>query len=551
MSARDVGYSLRQAVQRNANGIAVRTLTADGERIATEMSWAELEREVGSLSRFLVHVLGLESGDRLGVLGRNSADYLKLMYACADAGLIFVPLNTRWAVNELRHAVIDSGIKVMATLDREFVGSVLELPAAVVSGGPGLSWLLVGPLAFDSPVNSATRPEASQWQELRMGGATRAKDVAEREGKGATDGVSDTGQNGRECQLIGGSVRHHLMLEDDTRDVFCIVHTSGSTGRSKGVALTHLGQIFQAIAKCAHVGYTSSTTYLNVLPFFHVGGISSAIAVTLAGGCHVFVPKFTPACGSAAVQTGRVDSIVVVPTMLHMLIKEASNTSSGSDDMTSPLDGVDTVVVGGQPMSRRLERLARKCMPGARLVQTYACTEAGSTITFASCSSSARGAPLEASPGSRHGSKQIGATHASAEDAQALWAIAGSPPEHVEIRIVDRPSDSNLFGCAAAAGVVGEVETRGPHVMKGYWKRPDLTTETLRPNGWLRTGDLGRLDAVTGRLVIIGRAKDIIKTGGEKVHSSEVESVLLRHIWVVEAAAYGVDDERLGEKVTP
>ena len=85
--------------------------------------------------------------------------------------------------------------------------------------------------------------------------------------------------------------------------------------------------------------------------------------------------------------------------------------------------------------------------------------------------------------------------------------------------------------------------------MKGYWKRPDLTAATLRPNGWLRTGDLGRLDEVTGRLVVIGRAQDVIKTGGEKVHSSEVESVLMRHIWVAEAVAYGVDDERLGEKV--
>lgn len=165
------------------------------------------------------------------------------MYACADAGLIFVPLNTRWAVNELRHAVIDSGIKVMAILDREFVGPVLELSAAAVSGGPGLSWLLVGPLACDSPVTSATRPESSQWQEFPVGGASRAEDTAEREWKGETDGAPGIGQNGREHQLVGRSVRHNFMLEDDTREIFCIMHTSGSTGRSKGVALTHLGQV--------------------------------------------------------------------------------------------------------------------------------------------------------------------------------------------------------------------------------------------------------------------------------------------------------------------
>lgn len=286
--------------------------------------------------------------------------------------------------------------------------------------------------------------------------------------------------------------------------------------------------------------------YLNVLPFFHVGGISSALAVTLVGGCHVFVPKFAPACGSAAVRAGHVNSIVVVPTMLHMLINGASSKSSMSDSMALPLEAVDTVVVGGQPMSRRLERLARDRMPGARFVQTYACTEAGSTITFA-CSRFAHGAPRGVSEaGLRPDSNEI---DTAVEEVQALWAMAGRPAEHVEIRVVERPSDSNYSACPAAAGAVGEVETRGPHVMKGYWKRPDLTAEALSPDGWLRTGDLGRLDERTGRLVVVGRAKDVIKTGGEKVHSSEVESVLLRHTWVAEAAAYGVDDERLGEKV--
>lgn len=154
------------------------------------------------------------------------------MYACADAGLIFVPLNTRWAVNELRHAVIDSGIKVMAILDQEFIGTVLELSAAVPPGGPGLSWLLVGPLACDSPMACATQPQVSQWREFPVGGAARADDSAEREGK----------RGGGEMGTVHNR-REHPMPEDDIRDIFCIVHTSGSTGRSKGVALTHLGQV--------------------------------------------------------------------------------------------------------------------------------------------------------------------------------------------------------------------------------------------------------------------------------------------------------------------
>ena len=181
-----------------------------------------------------------------------------------------------------------------------------------------------------------------------------------------------------------------------------------------------------------------------------------------------------------------------------------------------PFEGVEKVVVGGQPMSRYLERTARGCMPKAMFVQTYACSEAGSTITFAF-----------SSPGT-----------------------GGISAKHVGIRVVDHGSERG--GAAvklAAPNVVGEVETRGPHVMKGYWRRPDLTIGVLRPDGWLRTGDLGRLDERSGRLVIVGRAKDVIKSGGENVHATEVEAVLLRHRWVAEAAAYGVEDERLGEKV--
>lgn len=238
--------------------------------------------------------------------------------------------------------------------------------------------------------------------------------------------------------------------------------------------------------------------------------------------------------------------------MLHMIIQGSSGKSSPSDSVGLPLAAVDTVVVGGQRITRRLERLARRCMPAARFIQTYACTEAGSTITFCSSSPFAHGARREmAGTDLRRGSNhQLDSATAGKEEAEVSLATAGTPAKHVEIRVVERGAPgSSSSACPAAAGTVGEVETRGVHVMKGYWRRPDLTAEAISPDGWLRTGDLGRFDEAFGRLEIVGRAKDVIKTGGEKVHSSEVESVLLRHIWVAEAAAYGVDDERLGEKV--
>ncbi|CAM9137605.1 unnamed protein product [Ectocarpus fasciculatus] len=303
--------------------------------LAEQMSWADLQKEVALLSRFLTQVPGLAPGVRLGVLGRNSAEYLQLMYACADAGVIVVPLNTRWAIGELRHAVMDSGIKALAILDREFVGAALDLCAVAPAAGRGPSCLIVGPQACTSSPTSAARSEVSAWRRFSVGQADRSEGDAKSEGwrgvddsrgdfvlaRGAEEGRGEQRlSDGHDCydsaQTVGGST----LEADGTRDVFCIVYTSGSTGRSKGVALTHKGQVFQADAKCVQLGFTSSTTYLNVLPLFHVGGISAALAVTLVGGCHVFVPRFAPGCAIAAIEAGRVNSIVVVPTMLHMLV---------------------------------------------------------------------------------------------------------------------------------------------------------------------------------------------------------------------------------------
>lgn len=312
------------------------------------------------------------------------------------------------------------------------------------------------------------------------------------------------------------------------------------------------------MGKCLHAGYTCSTAFLSVVPFFHVGGISSSLALTMVGGCHVFLPRFIPASASAAVQTGGVNTLVVVPTMLDMILKVNSDARWTSTDgnptasnCTAPsLLSVRTVVVGGQPLSRRLQRLARLRMPHASLIQTYACTEAGSSITFAAYPSPAsQGPPRETSATAVAGEYSTIVGDVEGVRRREAFALNGRPALHVEVRVVERGLPNTTPARCCPSGVVGEIETRGPHVMKGYWGRPELTCEVLRPDGWLRTGDLGRLDERTGYLVFVGRAKDVIKTGGESVYASEVEGVLLRHDWVVEAAVYGLEDERLGEKV--
>lgn len=238
-----------------------------------------------------------------------------------------------------------------------------------------------------------------------------------------------------------------------------------------------------------------------------------------------------------------------------MLVEAARDASLHVDERNSTtaslLAGVTTVVIGGQLPSRRLEAEARDCMPRANFVQTYACTEAGSTITFAYSPPLEHAAPTGSAAtalGRGYGKSTGAGTHLSGRE-HTLASMTGNPGAHVEIRVVECGLSHTAPVISAAPGVVGEIETRGPHVMKGYWGRPELTIEVLRPDGWLRTGDLGCLDERSGHLRFVGRIKDVIKTGGENVYASEVEDVLLKHDWVAEAAAYGVEDERLGEKV--
>lgn len=162
------------------------------------------------------------------------------MYACADAGIIMTPLNTRWSVDESRHAVVDCGIKVMAVLDRELLRVAQELSLATTEG-PGISWLLLGPHALVSPVPSAMRREARQWRMCPVGNADHDAHAS----MSTTDVGKDSPSvpDGSFCHDLAEGVSREALGVTDTEDVFCIVHTSGSTGRSKGVALTHLGQV--------------------------------------------------------------------------------------------------------------------------------------------------------------------------------------------------------------------------------------------------------------------------------------------------------------------
>jgi acyl-CoA synthetase (AMP-forming)/AMP-acid ligase II len=306
-----------------------------------------------------------------------------------------------------------------------------------------------------------------------------------------------------------------------------IVFTSGTTSSSKGVRLSHRALWIQALAKLQPpCEYSRQTRMLaSTVPLFHVGGLSSTLAVLMAGGTwvsgeHSFDPKSVlQSLGSN--NTLPVNTLVVVPAMLHSLMQNTSPTDS--------YESVQLILIGGQSASPDTVRRIASVFPNARLVQTYACTEAASSLTF-----------LQLDPNEE--------TTMTLPNGSSSGDCVGSAPPHLELVLVKKNSQGRVE-LVDSPFQVGIFATRGPHIMNGYWKRnQEINPIKHLQDGWYLTNDLGFRDKV-GRYYFCGRTKDVIRTGGETVIASEVERVLKDHPCIIESAVFAVPDERFGEAV--
>jgi acyl-CoA synthetase (AMP-forming)/AMP-acid ligase II len=322
-----------------------------------------------------------------------------------------------------------------------------------------------------------------------------------------------------------------------------IVFTSGTTSTPKGVRLSHRALLVQAAAKGQKpCGYTFETRLLaDALPLFHVGGLSSWLAVWMAGGALVTTlstsisyqhsqQSFSPVrvCTSLQHDTEPVNTLVVVPAMVHTL-KEYYNDSVTAKFKRITFPNVDLILVGGQSLSTSQTTFLRTIFPCARIVQTYACTEAASSLTFHDVTKD----------DGRHKSFP---TVAAPTDLP-LGVAVGRPPSHVQLQITSPTTNQPIND----AFQVGLLSTRGPHLMSGYWNEKSSALEVKR-NFWYVTSDFVFRDN-TGAFYFCGRRTDTIRTGGETVWATEVEQVLGHHGIVKEIAVFGLPDERLGETV--
>ena len=246
---------------------------------------------------------------------------------------------------------------------------------------------------------------------------------------------------------------------------------------------------------------------MHSAPMFHLADGSGWVARNVVGGTHVILPGFTAETVAEAVERYQITDMFLAPTMIQMLV---DSQAARDHDLSS----LRHLLYGASPISQALLERTMALLPQATLLQAYGMTELSPTTTVLT-------AEEHADP--------------------ALLRSAGRAVPIAEVKVVDE-NDNEV-----ARGTVGEVVARGPHVMLGYWNRPEETAKALR-GGWMHTGDGGYLDD-NGYLFIVDRIKDMIVTGGENVYSAEVENALAQHPAVATCAVIGVPDADWGERV--
>jgi long-chain acyl-CoA synthetase len=288
-----------------------------------------------------------------------------------------------------------------------------------------------------------------------------------------------------------------------------LFYTGGTTGAAKGVMLTHRNLVANALHFQAAWAFGPDTCWLIAAPLFHAAGSIAVLATVWHGGRQVMLRAFDPGTALDLIEAQRVSATLLVPTMLAAISDE---------QLTRPRDvgSLSLLSHGGAPVATETLRRAHAAFGAAELMHLYGTTETAPIATILP-----------------HEERVL-----DAEQARSC----GQPAVGVEVVVLDL-----ITGAPAPAETVGEVAIRGENVMQGYWNKPEATAAALS-DGWYRTGDLGYMDD-RAYLYLVDRARDMIVSGGENVYSTEVEEALYRHPGVLEAAVFGIPDERWGEVV--
>lgn len=450
-----ITQSLRRAARMHPDRVGVQ---CDGR----SLTWGEMFRRVPLIAGAL-RSAGVKDGDRVAVLAMNNDRYVELLYAVPWAGGVMVPLNIRWALAENIYAIRDVGATVLI-VDSNFAGMATEL-----------------------------RVQAGIRQVIYM-----------------DNGEPPAGCTSLETAIVGSGPLPEAGRQGD--DLYAIFYTGGTTGHPKGVMLSHKNALALAWSwLAAHPPGEEVVVHMHVAGLFHLAGAAYVWYTTAAAGTNVMLPKFEPEPVMRAISEYKVNSVVLIPTMVNMML---AHSAFSSYDLSS----VRTCIYGGSPIPHTLLLAALEKLPTWRFIQAYGMTEtAGMATVLPSC------------------------YHVLEGDDTRKISSAGRASAVCEVRIVGHAGEE------LPLGEVGEIAIRGDNVMLGYWNDPEATAAVLRAN-WMHSGDAARMDE-DGFIYIVDRLKDMIVSGGENVYSAEVENAIHKHPAVLECAVIGIPHDKWGETV--
>jgi len=426
---------------------------------------------------------GLEKGDRVAVVMRNLPEWPVAFYAAAVLGAIVTPLNAWWTGSELEYGLSDSGSKLLV-VDTER----LERLSEHLHACPALARVYV----------------SRELDEIANPVVTTLESII---------GPPETWAALPDLPLPEAQIG-----PDDDATIF---YTSGTTGKPKGALATqrNVNSNIMAGALSAARSFlrrgeappapdpdAPQRSILLSVPFFHATGCFAVLnPILAAGGKLVMMRRWDPVRAFELIERERISSAGGVPTIAWQLIEHPLR---GNYDLSS----LESVAYGGAPSAPELVRKIKETFPKGAPGNGWGMTETSATATS-------------------HG----------AEDYEHRPDSCGPPVPVTDLKIMSVEGDREL-----AVGEVGELWCKGPQVVRGYWNKPEATAQTF-VDGWVKTGDLARLDE-EGFCYIVDRAKDMLIRGGENIYCIEVENVLYDHPAVMDAALVGVPHRTLGEE---
>ena len=454
--------------------------------LGTTLTFAEVERQSRAFAAYLQSVPGLSSGERVAIMLPNTLQYAVALFGVLRAGLVAVNVNPMYTVPELTHQLADSGAKTLIVLENFASTVAAALPATA------LTTVIVSRLGDHCPapkrwvVNFVVKYVRKLVRPYRIPAAV---DYLRALARGASLPY--------QRPTIGG------------RDLAFLQYTGGTTGRAKGAMLTQRNMVantLQAAAWARPFFTPDAGVVVTPLPLYHVYSLTANLFcfVELGGENLLITDPRDLRSFIAQLRKSRFAFMTGVNTLYNALLH------------TQGFDSIDfsalRVSMGGGMAVQREVATRWQAATGVPIAQGYGLTEASPIVC---------GNPL---------------------DRKEFDGSVGLPFPSTEVAIFDEQ------GAVLGTDEVGEICVRGPQVMAGYWQRPDETALVLFGDGWLRTGDLGRMNAA-GYVFIEDRKKDVIVVSGFKVYPNEVEDVATRQPGVLEAAAIGVPDEQSGEAV--